>query len=48
MSSKRLAPKAVCQALISARVITADQARDLIRRERQVRDAILAKAGERI
>ena len=41
----KLSPKFICQSLISARLITADQARDLLRREKQIKEVIVAKAG---
>ncbi|PIE60859.1 MAG: type II secretion system protein E, partial [Desulfobacterales bacterium] len=43
--SKPLASKTVCQALISARLISADQARDLIKKERQLRESIVKKTS---
>ncbi|MCG8685820.1 MAG: GspE/PulE family protein [Desulfobacterales bacterium] len=42
-SNKHFNSKAICQALITARLITSDQARDLLRREKQVREGLLAK-----
>ncbi len=41
----KLSPKFICQSLINVRLITADQARDLLRREKQIKEAIVAKAG---
>jgi len=41
----KLSPKFICQSFINARLITADQARDLLRREKQIKEAMVAKAG---
>ena len=46
-SSKQFRSKAICQSLINTRLITADQAYDLVRREGQIREAILAKASSK-
>jgi len=43
-TSQKLSPKFICQSFIKARLITADQARDLLRREKQIKESILAKA----
>ena len=42
---KPFSSKSICQALISARLISADQARDVLRRERHIRENIAAKSG---
>lgn len=41
----RFSSKAICQNLINARLISTDQAREILRREREVREILLAKAG---
>jgi len=46
-SSKQFSSKAICQSLINARLISPDQARDLIRREGQIRENILIKASKK-
>ncbi|MDD9304474.1 MAG: hypothetical protein HUK40_19860 [Desulfobacter sp.] len=45
VSKKQLSSKAVCQALITARLISSDQARELLRGERQIRETLVANAG---
>lgn len=44
-SNTKLSPKFICQSFINARLITADQARDLLRREKQIRENMVIKAG---
>ncbi|MCG8618047.1 MAG: type II/IV secretion system protein, partial [Desulfobacterales bacterium] len=43
VSRKQFDSKSICQALISARLISADQARDALRRENQIRESLLGK-----
>ncbi|HCY85329.1 MAG TPA: type II secretion system protein E [Desulfobacteraceae bacterium] len=43
VSRKQFDAKSICQVLISARLISADQARDALRREHQIREALLGK-----
>ncbi|MCG8633557.1 MAG: GspE/PulE family protein [Desulfobacterales bacterium] len=45
VSTKYFSSKSICQALISARLISADQARDILRREKQIRERLLGKTG---
>ena len=41
----KLSPKFICQAFINARLITADQARDLLRRETRIRENLAVQSG---
>ena len=41
----KLSPKFICQAFIHAKLITADQARDLLRREKQIRESMAIQTG---
>lgn len=45
--NQKLSQKFICQSFINARLISADQARDLIRREKQIRENLATKAGGR-
>ncbi len=47
LSSKPFSSQAICQSLINARLISPDQARDLIRREGQIRENIPIKASKK-